>query len=487
MQRTDPEQQLIDLAASCRFDPWKWAGAAWDWGYGSLTGFTGPRDWQDEIMQDITDHLQDPDKRYQPLQIAVASGHGIGKSAEMGMLANWAMSCFANARVVCTANTMGQLRTKTVPEITKWFKSSITAKWFDMQTETIKVDGSWRTDFVSWSAHNTEAFAGLHNMGSIILILFDEASKIDDKVWEVTEGALTDENTVIIWITFGNPTQNTGRFRECFRKMRHRWLHKHIDSRDVEGTNKQQLQNMVDDYGEDSDIVKVRVRGMFPAQSMMQWISTDLVDKAQKMHLKPSQYDFAPIIIGVDPAWTGEDTLEIYMRQGLYSKHLLTVPRNDNDVAIAQQVMRLEDELNADAVFIDLGYGHGIYSVGKSLGRDWQIVAFGGESADADCINKRMEMWKKMRQWLKEGGAIDPKDDILYQDLIGPETVPRPDGMYQLESKKDMKDRGQPSPNRGDALGLTFALPVVIKDKRLSELQSQSDFAETEYDIFARG
>lgn len=477
----EAEQKLIDLAASCRYDPWKWAGVAWDWGHGALKGFAGPRDWQDQIGDTIAQHLADEKTRHQPCQIAVASGHGIGKSAQMGMLSNWAMSCFTNARVVITANTLSQLRTKTIPEVTKWFNSSITREWFDVQAQAIKVNDNWRMDAVSWSAHNTEAFAGLHNMGSIILILFDEASNIDDKVWEVTEGALTDENTVIIWVCFGNPTRNTGRFRECFRKLRHRWKTRHIDSRDVEGTNTEQLQRLVDDYGEDSDIVKVRVRGMFPNTSMKQFIGTDLVDKAQKTFLRPSQYDFAPGIIGVDPAWSGEDSLEIFYRRGLYSKHLLSIPKNDDDVAVAQIVARFEDELDADAVFIDLGYGTGIHSVGKSLGRTWQLIAFGSASARADCINKRMEMWYEMREWLKEGGAIDPKDTVLYDDLIGPETVPRHDGIYQLESKLDMKDRGVPSPNRGDALALTFALPVVSRDQRIRKGFEDQQTAEVDY------
>jgi len=482
MTEQDPEEKLLELAASCRYDPWKWAGIAWDWGHGTMKAYKNPREWQDQIGDTIAEHLSNPETRYQPCQIAVASGHGIGKSAEMGMLANWALSCYSNARVVITANTMSQLRTKTMPEVTKWFNNSITRHWFDIQAQAIKVSDNWRLDAVSWSAHNTEAFAGLHNMGSIILILFDEASNIDDKVWEVTEGALTDENTVIVWVCFGNPTRNTGRFRECFRKLRHRWKTRHIDSRTVEGTNKEQLQRLADDYGEDSDIVKVRVRGQFPSTSMKQFIGTDLVDAAQKVFLRESQYSFAPGILGVDPAWSGEDTLEIVYRRGLYSKHLLSVPKNDDDVAIAQKIAQFEDDYKCDAVFIDLGYGTGIYSVGKSMGRDWQLIPFGGKSARADCVNKRMEIWYEMREWLKAGGAIDPKDDVLYADLVGPETVSRPDGIYQLESKQDMKDRGQPSPNRGDALALTFSLPVVTRDERVRAGAIVNHEAEVDYD-----
>lgn len=487
------DERLIRLAAECRYDPVKWSQVAWDWGKEALERYEGPREWQTEAFEEIRDHLQNPESRFDVLRLARASGHGIGKSAFMGMLSNWAMSCFPNCRIVTTANTETQLKTKTSPEIGKWFKSSITSHWFDVQTLGIKSQDdpeNWRQDLVSWSEHNTEAFAGLHNEGRIVLLLFDEASNIHDKVWEVAEGALTDENTVLIWVVFGNPTRNSGRFRECFRKYRHRWLGKKIDSRTVPGTNKKYLQQMVDDYGEDSDIVKVRVRGEFPSQSARQFISADDVDAARSRHLEPHQFSFAPVIIGVDPAWTGEDTFEIMLRQGNYSKSLRSIQRNDNDIEMANIIAMLEDEHKADAVFVDAGYGTGIVSAGRSMKRNWRLVWFSSKPADVAFANKRAEMWGRMKQWLKDGGCIDPNDTMLFEDLIGPETViPKSgnfDGKIQLESKEDMRSRGLQSPNRGDALALTFAEYVAAKPDPRTLQAHRSKQSHRNYDPFAR-
>lgn len=467
------ELDILNAVAKFEYDPQGWALFAWDWGNGELRDLDGPRDWQQDINETIAKHLADPEKRYQPLQIAVASGHGVGKSAQMGMLANWAMSCFDDAKIVTTANTDTQLRTKTVPEVTRWFRTSITAHWFDTQATSIKSRDpehreSWRMDFIPWSEHNTEAFAGLHNKDKIIVLLFDEASKIHDAVWEVAEGALTDENTIIIWLVFGNPTRNTGRFRECFRRFRNRWVNRQIDSRTVPGTNKKKINEWLEDHGEDSDFFKVRVRGQFPSQSAMQFISEVDADKARNAMdgIKEEMISFAPKILSLDPAWTGDDTLEIMLRQGLYSKSLRSIAKNDNDIQVASILAALEDEHEADAVFIDAGYGTGIVSAGRTLKRDWRLVWFAEKATDPGYLNKRAEMWGLMRDWLKEGGAIDPKDEVLYQDLIGPETVPRLDGKIQLEGKADMKERGIPSPNRGDALALTFAYPVAKKIKQ---------------------
>lgn len=477
------EDQLIDDIAGFSADPAGFVAYAYPWGEGELEGEAGLRKWQSEVFGYIGSQLKNPATRFQPIQVAVSSGHGIGKSATIGMLSHWALSTCEDCKIVYTANTDTQLRTKTSPEIGKWFRLGINAHWFKPTATAVhstdqKHEKTWRADAVPWSENNTEAFAGLHNKKKRIVVIYDEASSIADKVWEVTEGALTDEETEIIWIAFGNPTRNTGRFKDCFGRLKHRWKTWQIDARDVEGTNKEQLQKWLEDHGEDSDFFKVRVRGMFPSSSFKQFISTDDVDAAYGKHLRPEQYNWAPKILTCDPAWEGDDELVFGLRQGLSFQILATMPKNDNDVLVANKLAHLEDEHQADAVFVDGGYGTGIVSVGRTLGRTWTLVWFAEQSNDKGCLNKRAEMWKSGRDWLKAGGAI-PKDPVLHSDLIGPETVPRIDGKIQLEAKKDMKARGQPSPNRADTLMLSFAHPVKAKVRigsRPAEGRVQNDY-----------
>lgn len=482
---SDIDGELIELAAQHSRDPLGWVNVAYDWGHGELEKHDGPRAWQADILGEIGKHLNSP-SRFQPLLIAVSSGHGIGKSAGIGMIVNWAQSTCEDCKIVITANTEGQLRTKTSPEIGKWARLSITSHWFDVQSTSIAAKDkdhskTWRADMVPWSDTNTEAFAGLHNKGKRIVVIFDEASAISDKIWEVTEGALTDEDTEIIWIAFGNPTRNVGRFRECFRRFKHRWITRQIDSRTVEGTNKEQIAKWAADYGEESDFFKIRVRGLFPSMSARQFISEADVSAAYGKKLEPAQYAFAPKIITVDPAWEGDDEFVISMRQGLHFRVLETLAKNDNDLVMAQKIARWEDELKADAVFIDAGYGTGIVSAGQGLGRDWTLVWFASASNDIGCLNKRAEMWKLARDWLKQGGSIQA-DPVLRDELQAPEIVPRLDGKIQIESKKDMKARGVPSPNRADSLVLSFAYPVVKKNP-LDAFRNRSQ--QREYDPYS--
>jgi hypothetical protein len=431
----------------------------------------GPDAWAcaflDELGQEVARRGFDGVHAVEALRFATASGHGIGKSAMVAWLVNWILSTRPFAKGIVTANTASQLETKTWAEIARWTKKCITAHWFEVHTGRGSMRLNHRQHPESWQCvaqtcreENAESFAGLHAASSTPFYLFDEASAIPEKIWEVAEGGLTDGEPM--FLAFGNPTRNSGAFHACFHGMRHRWHTRQIDSRSVSITNKAQIAQWIEDYGPDSDFVKVRVRGMFPALSSRQFISVADVDAAFGRLYKPGAFDYAPVILTCDPAWSGDDELIIAKRQGLAFAILRAIPKNDNDIEIATLLAHLEDEHGADAVFVDAGYGTGIVSAGQTMGRTWTLVWFAGASADPGCLNKRAEMWKAARDWLKSGGAL-PDDKTLYADLIGPETVPRMDGRIQLESKEDMKKRGLPSPNRGDALALSFAFPVVKK------------------------
>ena len=455
-------------------DPFGFVLYAFNWNEGELKGFTGPDTWQEDYLNSVGAAVRgnafngfDP---VDAIQMATASGHGIGKSALTAWLTLWIMCTRPFCKGIVTANTGPQLETKTWAEIAKWTRRCIARHWFkvttgkgSMKMVRIGFEDTWRVDAQTCREENSEAFAGLHAANSTPFYIFDEASAIPDKIWEVAEGGLTDGEPM--WFVFGNPTRNTGRFHKCFHGQRHRWDTKQIDSRNCALTNKKKIGEWVSDYGEDSDFVKVRVRGVFPSQSIRQFISVRAVDAARGRALRPEQYNFAPKILMCDPAWEGDDELVIGFRQGLFFEVLRVMPKNDNDVLIANILSQYEDELECDAVFIDAGYGTGIVSAGKTMGKTWRLVWFGEESPDPGCLNMRAYMWNQGKKWLDEGGHIPEEDEVLYQDLIGPETVPRLDGKIQLESKKDMKKRDIPSPNRADVLMLSFAFPVAKKSK----------------------
>lgn len=455
------------IAARCRYDPLLFAEMSWNWGEGNLAG-KDLRAWQTVVLDEVADQLKDPATRNNVVRLAIASGHGIGKSALTGMLTTWALSCWRDPRIVITANTEGQLTTKTSPEIGQWVKSSMYGDLFECETMSIKYKANpmqHRADLIVNSEHNPEAFAGLHAEGRLVMVIVDEASGLPENIYQTILGALTDENTVLIFILMGNPTSAFGAFRECFRKNRGFWKSWNIDSRTVEGTNKDALQSIIDEFGEDSDQAKVRVKGVFPSASAKQFIPTPWVDAAFGRHLRKEQYDFAPVILTCDPAWEGDDLLVIGMRQGLKFEVLDVIEKNHNDTLIAAKLAHYEAHHDADAVFVDAGYGTGIVSAGTTMGRAWSLVWFGSAPDDKQYRNKRAEMYGRARDWLAAGGSLPPVQR-LYDDLVMVETKPHTDGLIQLKPKAEMKKEGLPSPDYADALVLSFAFDVSSRKPR---------------------
>ena len=471
--KTSYEQELIADIASFSKDPLKFVIYSFPWGTGDLSKYDGPDTWQRDILIAVRDGLISVTEA---LRYAVASGNGPGKSALSAWLILWALSTFEDTKGIITSNTESQLKIKSWAELSKWYNIFIAKHWFKFTATAIyssdpKHEKTWRVDQVPWTENRSEAFAGMHNKGKRILIIFDEASGIPDSIWNVTEGALTDEDTEILWFVFGNPTRNSGKFHACFHGSRHRWHTKQIDIRTSKLTNKKEIDQWIADYGEDSDFVKIHVKGEFPNVSDRQFIPHSFVSQARGRQVHPTSYNFSAKIISVEPAWMGGDASVIGLRQGNMFKILARYAKNDDDFILAGYVAKFEDEEKADAVFIDFGYGTGIYSAGKQLGRKWILVPFGGESSNPAYLNKRAEMWGDMKEWLRDGGAI-PDDPEMCGELVGPEyylkTTGGSAGKIVLESKTDMKKRGLASPNKADALALTFAAPVIPRGMRSS-------------------
>ncbi len=462
---------LAYILAKLEKDPLLFVQAAFPWGQGELKEHT-ILDWQKEILIQVREGIINLSEA---VQIAVSSGHGIGKSALVSWLTLWAISTKPNTKGIITANTENQLKSKTWAELAKWHRLSIVESMFEVSKTAIyskdeRYEKTWRIDAVAWSEHRPESFAGLHNQNGRILIIFDEASAIPACIWEVAEGALTDKNTEIFFICFGNPTRNDGRFFECFGRFRHRYYTLKVDSRSVPITDKRQINKWIADYGIDSDFVKVRVLGEFPSSGSASLIKRDDILEACSRHIEESVYSYAPRIIGVDVARFGEDKTVIARRQGLKLFELKKYSSLDT-MEVSDAVIREIEDFKPDAVFIDLGgVGAGVYDRLKWLNYKVFGVDFAGRPERKDkYMNKRAEIWCLMADWLKS--ADIPDDTDLKEDLAGPSYYFRGDNaQILLEKKQDMKKRGLASPDCADALALTFAQNINTSKQALPSM-----------------
>lgn len=474
-----------DMGERFYSDPLGFVMYAFKWGEGVLEGFDGPVDWQSVFLRDLGDAIKERNfNRIQavaPIRMCVASGHGIGKTALTAWIMLFLMSTRPLCRGVVTANTGNQLSGKTWSELSRWASRCVNSHWFEVRTGlgSLRIGhkdhpSTWFVEGVTCREENSESFAGLHSAQSTPFYIFDEASAIPEKIWEVASGGLTDGEPM--FFAFGNPTRNTGSFRECFGRAAHRWDTRQIDSRDVELTNKTLLDEWVDDHGEDSDFVRVRVRGVFPKAGDLQFIPSDAVTAA--MRRDGTQLPGEPLLLGIDLARGGSDKTVLMFRSGRCAKPgtvpipdpiILSGEESRDSMKVVSLIAQAMDDHRPDATFLDATGG----SVGgpmadrlKQLGYNVTHIGFSEACPDPKwkCANMRSYMWTRMRQWLVEqpGGSLWDNPD-LEAELTSPEFSHNSRDELLLESKEHMKKRGLASPDLADALALTFAMPVHPK------------------------
>jgi len=505
--KAQEEELMLDIFA-LKNQPEKFVRYCYPWGeHGTpLEHKTGPSTWQMDLFMDITEKLlwneaQRKDKKDASLiREAIASGHGIGKSSTMAWLSHWFESTRPGATTIVTANTEDQLRGKTWPELGKWVNMALNEHWFEV-TATKMLPSKWFGGLVSrqlyidikyyyaaavtWNEDKPESFAGIHSQYGTNFI-FDEASTIPSPIWETTLGAMTDEDGDKIWAAFGNPTQNSGPFFECFHKNRRLWKNRNIDSRTVEITNKTYLNEIIEEYGEDSDVSRVRVKGQFPRQGTNQFISGEVVSEAQIRQVEEDRG--APLIMGIDVARFGDDESVFFFRKGRDARSIPVMNYMHMSVLeLANEAAKMINEYKPDGIFIDEGgVGGGLVDI--LLGRGFKVVGinFGSKAKDKNKhLNMRCQMWDDMKDWLSRGAISD--DEILYSDLTSPMYKYTGDAStLSLEKKDEMKKRGLSSPDWADGLALTFAAPVSRRDFGPYDINRGVKIVDgIDYDVFA--
>lgn len=493
------DEELANDAAKFYLDPYGFVLWAFDWDFGELTGFKGPDKWQTECLKHVRDSLQanraDEETANDALFYAVKAGHGVGKSAFTSWIILWLMSTRPHFVGVVTANTKEQLTRKTWRELAIWHNRCITGHWFKYNATSfhhVKHVNTWRTDATPWSEHNSEAFAGMHNGGRGQAMIFDEASGIADKIYEVAEGAMSDPDA--FWFQFGNPTKRSGRFFDSFNKFKHRWKTFTVNALNAAAANKKRLKEMIEDWGADSDYVRVRVLGEFPNQDVATLIPSQWLDSA--INRPCSGHERYRPIWGLDVARFGDDRTALCIRRQRYLAAPIRFWQGLNLMQTCARVKQIWDETETDdkpkAICIDaIGVGAGVVDRLSEMAAagdfgDTSIVGVNvSEQASSNEKFQRLrdELWWKARTWFEKmdvsmendievrGQWVLDDDEEKFADAF--KSVTRktpitdelrdilfsflPNGKIKLEPKQDTKERLGRSPDGADAFVLTFA------------------------------
>lgn len=499
------DEELADEMAKCYLDPYRFVQIAFDWGRGDLEGWDGPDAWQTKFLKDIRNRLNDLRSDEETVNdamfYATKAGHGVGKSAATSWIILWLMSTRPHFAGVVTANTRDQLTRKTWREVEIWRRRCITGHWFKYNATSlhhIVHKDTWRTDAIPWSEHNSEAFAGMHNAGRGQAIIFDESSGIADVIWEVAEGAMTDPDA--FWFTFGNPTKRSGRFYDCWHKFARRWHKFTVDARDAKVANKKRINEMIEDWGLDSDYVRVRVLGEFPFQDVATLIPSEWLDKA--LYRPVMGVERYKPIWGLDVARFGDDRTALAKRRNRTLMEPVIFWQGLNLMQICQRIRAIWEETDTDdkpsAICVDaIGVGAGVVDRLNEMASEGHFegtMIIGINVSESASVHDKFarlrdELWWRARSWfekldcsmqqdvekraswiLDEGNEeyfsdpaarmsrkspiTDELRDILFSYL--------PNGKIKLEPKQDTKERLGRSPDGADAFVLTFADSDVL-------------------------
>lgn len=392
--------------------------------------------------------------------IAVKSGHGTGKTTMETWITIWFMTCFSFPKIIATAPTQHQLFDVYWSELAKWHKQLIIKDMFEW-TKTQYYNKTYPSNWfaVARTSNKPENMQGFHS--EHLLFLIDEASGVPTPILEAVEGTQTQEGSIIMM--FANPTQIAGAFYDAFHSKRRFYYTFTLNAEESPIVDKRYYEILASKYGRDSDVYRVRVLGEFPKSEPDTLIPLNFVESAAQRELEePNVNVYEVVELGVDVARFGDDETVIYSRIGNVCREESTLRKRDL-MEVSGEVMNIARKYKDKLILInvdDSGLGGGVTDRLKELSTQLHRCEVVGVNNGASARNSDMyvnvgsEMWFFMREKIKEISI--PNDNDLIAQLSSRKYKLSSNGKHMLETKEQMKARGLVSPDRADALILSF-------------------------------
>lgn len=440
-----------------------------------------PDAWQVDVLRAFVSNQR----------LALKACKGPGKSTVMAWCGWNFLLTRPHPKVVATSITGDNLRDGLWTEFAKWqAKSPLLKHAFAWSAERIVAKDhpeTWWASARQWAkgadaSQQANTLAGIH--ADYVLFLVDEAGGIPDGVVAAAEAGLSTGTETKLFLS-GNPTHLSGPlYRACTRDRSLYWV-KEI-SGDPDDPNRapridiEWARRQIEQNGRDNPWVLVNVFGKFPPGQSNALLGVEDVTDACRRSISFADVEHEPKILGVDVARFGDDRTVFFPRQGRAGMGA-KVFRNLNTMEVADQVALSIERWSPDAVFVDqTGVGAGVVDRLQQLGHNVTGVDNGSKALDHRFADRRCEMWWKMADWIRSGGCL-PDDSELISELTAPTYEFDASNKFRLESKKELKKRGLASPDKADALALTFTAPVA--PKMFAGLKRAH--ATTDYDPYA--
>lgn len=419
-----------------------------------------PDEWQSEGFKKVQ----------RSKRVSIKSGQGVGKTAWSAIVFLWFLTCFANARVVATAPTRQQLNDVLWAELEKWRQKSPLLvhilKWTKTYIYFVGREKRWFG--VARASSKPENMQGFHEDNMLFIV--DEASGVDEEVLEAIRGTLTGLNNKLIFV--GNPTQTSGMFYDSHNSEKMSWDTMTVDAEKSKRTDKENIAALKKKYGADSNVVRVRVHGLFPLAEDDVFIPFSDVEKAMMLDFGEN-HEVLKLSMGVDIARFGDDETVVYSN----ASNLINLEyrRTKQDLMVTTgAVIRTYKELAErypdyhGLIYIyidDTGMGGGVTDRLREVKYEEGLhrmvivpVNFASsppEFAKESYTNISGYMWGVLKELFRQKALCLPNDEELSAQLTTRKYKVNSKGKIQIESKEDMKKRQLPSPDMGDALALS--------------------------------
>lgn len=427
-------------------------------------------DWQGLVASDVANYPK----------VAVKSGQGVGKTALEAGLIIWFLVCRPYSKVIATAPTMQQLYDVLWAEISKWLNSSKVKALLTWTKTKVYMNGdSERWFATAKTATKPENMQGFHEEHMMIVV--DEASGVVDPIMEAILGTLTGEDNKLLLM--GNPNRIDGTFYDAFNKDRDKFRTHTVSSRSSKRTSKDNIAMLESKYGVDSDVVRVRVDGNFPKGALDSFISLETVELALGSKISQEEVTASKVLhVGCDVARFGDDKTVISPRISTkvfpFRKFVKksTMETAGNVLRCCKEYMNLYPNITQCIIKVDdSGVGGGVTDRLKEVVREeglpYQVIPVNNGDAATDdyYFNLGGQVWGHIKELLevnfsnnmqgKETQIELPNDPEMIKQLSVRKYHMTSKGKIQLESKKEMKERGLGSPDTADALSLALYDP----------------------------
>jgi hypothetical protein len=413
-----------------------------------------PQKWQKEALQNIVKHNR----------LSIRSGHAVGKTTFLSFVILWWLCTHYPCKIACTANSASQLEQILWSEIQKWYKMMPQAFQDELEFRSDKITLKNAPDSFCVSRtsrrENPEALQGFHSPNMLFII--DEASGVPDIIFEVAQGAMSTHGAKTIMV--GNPNRSTGYFFDSFNKNIESWRTMTVSCLDADTVDPQYVEDMKRQYGEDSNVFRVRVLGLPPETDDNAIIGRALVESAIDREVDP--IEVMPVW-GIDVARHGSDRCALCKRKG----NVITEPIKHwggKDLMETVGIIMAEYESTpfrdrpTELLVDSIGLGAGVVDRLVEL----NIPARGINVAESSSLSNRYmrlrdELWFKCREWLEQKDCQIPDQEELIAEVTAVQYSIMSNGKFKVESKDEMKKRGMRSPDIADALMLTFASNAI--------------------------